>query len=129
MTQTPLQHEAEQAQYALRSSFFYRAHFQWLHLVELVEDVASVRVSWHKRLDLGIPNAAWQTVRKRKIAPVSVFCHPDLIRRRPALISYYRCLALLPQKGLQRLASGTKTLEEGRSSSAMVQRRNHLSKL
>ena len=32
----------------------------------------------------------------------------------PRLIAYYRCLALLPQKGLQRLAIATKNLQQGK---------------
>ncbi len=118
MTQPDLHREAERARYTLRSSFFYRVHSQWTTLLTLAEQQAvSADLEWHQLQELGISDVVWRQIRGKGISPALVFCHPEAIRQVPPLIAYYRCLALLPQKGLQRLAaSSTKNLEEGSSS-------------
>ncbi len=118
MTQPDLQREAERARYTLRSSFFYRIHFQWTTLLALAEQqVGSSSLEWSQLQELGVSDTAWDQVQDKGIDPTLVFCHPEVVRNAPPLIAYYRCLALLPQKGLQRLAaSSTKNLEEGSSS-------------
>lgn len=67
--------------------------------------------------DWGISEPAWDKIAAKRVTPLMVFCHPDKIQQNPRLITYYRCLALLPQKGMQRLAVGTQSLEEGKSKS------------
>jgi hypothetical protein len=78
---------------------------------------AHLKVKWESRNELGISEAAWQRVKTQGINPVNVFCHPEAIKATPPLIAYYRCLALLPQKGAQRLAYGTKQFEDGKRTS------------
>ena len=118
MTQQDFQREAEQTRYALRSSFFYRVHSQWTSLLALAEQQAGrPGLDWTQPQNLGISDAAWRRVESDGVVQTLVFCHPEVIRQTPALITYYRCLALLPQKGLQRLAGySTKALEEGKAS-------------
>jgi hypothetical protein len=115
--QTALQCEAEQASYALRSSFFYRVHSLWPNLLQMLSLAGNLKVNWRGRKKLGISEAAWQRIHDQGIDPVTVFCHPEVIRATPPLITYYRCLALLPQKGAQRLAYATKQLEDGKKTS------------
>jgi len=112
-----LQCEAEQASYALRSSFFYRVHSLWPSLLQTLSLAGNLKVNWRGRKNLGISEAAWQRIRSQGIDPANVFCHPAVIRATPTLITYYRCLALLPQKGAQRLAYATKQFEDGKSTS------------
>ena len=107
--------EAEQTQYALRSSFFYRLHGVWDALLSLVEEHSSKKLDWRARKALGISTAAWDKVALEMVSPALVFCHPSVITSEPRLIAYYRCLALLPQKGMQRLASSTQRQEDGKS--------------
>jgi len=109
-----LQHEAEKASYALRSSFFYRVHSVWPNLLQMLTLARDLGVRWEGRGELGISQEAWQQVQKQGIDPVNAFCHPEVIRATPPLVTYYRCLALLPQKGAQRLAFATKQLEDGK---------------
>ena len=113
-TLTELMREAERTQYALRSSFFYRLHSVWDTLLQLVTQHSKKRPNWQRRQRWGISDVGWARIRQQKLAPLLVFCHPSLIQTEPCLIAYYRCLALLPQKGLQRLATGTQRLEEGK---------------
>lgn len=107
-----LQREAENTRYALRSSFYYRMHGTWSDLLKLLDSVHVV--DWAIRSEWGISDAAWTRVEEAGEAPHHVFCHPQAIETEPRLVAYYRCLALLPQKGLQRLAVGTQSLEVGR---------------
>ena len=118
MTQPDLRQEAERARYTLRSSFFYRVHFQWTMLLVLVEQQAgSFTSEWGQLPDIGISDTAWSQVQDEVINPALVFCHPEVIQQTPTLITYYRCLALLPQKGLKPFGlSSTKNLEEGKNS-------------
>lgn len=113
MTNSSLQREAEQARYTLRSSFFYRVHSSWPNLVQMAGLARQLSPNWRGRQNLGISQSAWNRINRERIDPVLVFCHPEVIKATPALIAYYRCLALLPQKGAQRLAYSTQKFENG----------------
>lgn len=113
MNRGNLQREAEQASYTLRSSFFYRVHSLWPNLLQMLTLAKQLAVNWSERERLGISETAWQRINTKRVDPVMVFCHPEVIRATPPLIAYYRCLALLPQKGAQRLAYSTKQFEDG----------------
>ena len=105
--------EIAQTQYSLRSFFFYRARKTFQSLCKLVEKIASSKYGWSNFQELGISKPSWSYIQKRKITPSLIFCHPQLLMDAPTLIGYYRSLALLPQKGLGRLAFSTKSFEEG----------------
>lgn len=107
-----LQQEAERARYALRSSYYYRMDGHWDGLLELLNGVADP--DWDGRAEWGISEAAWRQSQQTGAAPVSVFCHPEVITAEPRLIAYYRHLAVLPQKGMQTLGVNTANLEDGR---------------
>jgi hypothetical protein len=107
-----LQQEAESARYALRSSYYYRMYGIWGNLLELLADAEEP--NWKSRGEWGISGTAWARVEQTGESPTHVFCNPSVITAEPRLITYYRCLALLPQKGIQRLAVNTATLEAGR---------------
>lgn len=112
-----LQREVAQTQYSLRAFFFYRARKSFQLLCDTATKIDSSKYDWRKRRELGISKSSWDYIRKKRIPYCQVFCHPRVIRESPALIGYYRSIALLPQKGLQRLAFGTKSLEEGKRKS------------
>ena len=114
MTESRLQREAEQTSYTLRSSFFYRVHSTWQNLLQMLTQVRQLSLNWTGLEKLGISKSAWRRVSAERVDPVSVFCHPNVIKARPPLIAYYRCLALLPQKGAQRLVYSTQRFEEGK---------------
>ena len=108
------QREVTQTQYSLRSFFFYHARKLFRLLCDTVVEVDSSRYDWSRLQELGISRSSWEYVQKKAIPRCQIFCHPQLIRKFPILIAYYRSIALLPQKGLQRLAFTTKSLEEGK---------------
>jgi hypothetical protein len=111
-----LRAEAARIQYAIRAGFFYRRRTEFKRLIEEVKRIDSGQYDWSNPEALGITEKAWRIVRDRAIPFCRVFCHPDLIRECPQLIAYYRSIAVLPQKGIQRLAFGVQALEEGRGS-------------
>lgn len=84
----------------------------WDELLELLAIVAAP--DWRNRAEWGISDSAWSRLLDENEKPENVFCNPSVIQASPRLITYYRCIALLPQKGLQRLATGTQRLEEGK---------------
>jgi hypothetical protein len=102
----------EAAQYALRASFYYRANARWDELTSLLDSDFEPD-SWTPDA-LGISQRAVNRVAELGLTFSRVFAHPDVLIRMPRLIAYCRGLALLPQKGVQRLAFGTTTLEQGR---------------
>ncbi|MFQ5842778.1 MAG: XcyI family restriction endonuclease, partial [Thermodesulfobacteriota bacterium] len=108
------QKEAERLQYSLRATFFYRRRKDFKNLVAVVNGIDSSQYDWSPPGKLGISSSSLKYVQDNKIDLCQVFCHPDVIVSKPTLIAYYRSLAVLPQKGAQRLAFGVKTLEEGR---------------
>jgi len=129
VNQSDLQREAEQASYALRSSFFYRVHSLWPNLLQMLSLAGGLKINWKGRKGFGISEAAWQRIQTQGIAPVNVFCHPEVIRATPPLITYYRCLALLPQKGAQRLAYTTKQFEDGKRTNLVEKQATKLARV
>lgn len=107
----PLQAEAVRLQYELRSSFFFTRIADFERLVTQVDLLQPSGLDWRRRRLLGISTKAWQAVRQLGAQPHRVFCHPEVISKQPPLIAYYRSVAILPQKGAQRLAFGVANLE------------------
>jgi hypothetical protein len=89
----------------------------------------ALEVNWESRKELGISETAWHRIQAQGIDPVNVFCHPEVIKATPPLIAYYRCLALLPQKGTQRLAYATKQFEDGKRTSLAEKQATKLSQV
>lgn len=92
-----LQREAEQARYALRSSYYYRMYGQWDGLLELLAGVADP--DWVDRAEWGIAERAFN----RFITPL--LPRPRLYRERPANFPYSILLRQLTEQG-QRHFSG-----------------------
>jgi len=121
--------EIAQTQYSLRAFFFYRARKTFRTLCELVEKTDFTKYDWSHFQELGISKPSWKYIQKNKIHPSLIFCHPQLIMDTPVLVGYYRSLALLPQKGLGRLAFSTKSLEEGEKRSLSKIKATQISKV
>ena len=75
-----LQREAEQAGYALRSSYYYRMYGLWDGLLELLDSVSNP--DWDSRAEWGISERAFN----RFITPL--LPRPRLYRERPANFPY-----------------------------------------
>lgn len=113
MSIDPTQKEAEELQYSLRSTFFYRRHKEFYKLVQAVDKIDPSIYDWTSPTSLSISETSWHYIQTKGIPYSQVLCHPDIISQNPSLIAYYRLVAVLPQKGLQRLAFGVNALEEG----------------
>ena len=124
-----LQREAERLQYSLRSTFFYRRRIKFKEPLEAIDRLDPSRYAWPSPQELGISKSAWEYVKNKGIPYHKVFYHPDIIIEDPHLITYYRSIALLPQKGAQRLAFGVKDMEEGRGGALSRERATLLAKL
>jgi len=83
-------------------------------LIAEVEAIDGSKLRWDA--GLGVTNSASQRVNEMNLAPQLVFAHPEVIVTRPHLISYYRNLAALPQKGMNQLLFSTIGWESRRSS-------------
>lgn len=121
-----LQQEAERIQYSLRSAFFFRRREVFRNLAEEIGKLEPSHYLWDSLEELGISNSSWEYITSRGIPYAQVFCHPKVITDNPRLIVYYRLLAVLPQKGVQRLAFGVKNLEEGKGRKLSLARAQRL---
>lgn len=108
-------------QYQLRSTFFAEklnelGFFDFEKKVKKIIKDQEDLFSWDDRLDWGITKDAWKRIESKGIAPLSIFCHPRIVSHHPSLIRYYRSVALLPQKGMQTIASvsAIKDIEDGK---------------
>jgi hypothetical protein len=96
------------ANYALRATFFARK-LRELHFLDSWREVEKLRTvtdcfDWAGRERWGISADAWQKAGKSGIDPILCFLHPRVLTEQPSLLLYYRCIALLSQKGLQSLS-------------------------
>lgn len=107
-------------QYQLKSTFFAEklgemGFFGFTEKVaKLIADQGDA-FDWADRKSWGISEDAWDRIEERGIHPLSVFCHPKILKLHPRFLRYYRCVAMLPQKGLQKIASvaNVKEVEAG----------------
>jgi len=115
--------EVTKESYVLRSTFVYERMLLWGYF-GLYQDVKEFAIEnkdaylWDLKKDWGISEDAWELVAEAGIEPLMVFAHPNLLRVRPDAIKYYRCIALLPQKGFTAISGfgGIKPVEvNGRS--------------
>jgi hypothetical protein len=124
-----LRKSADEVQYSLRSSFFYRRRDKFKSWLRDVRKFCKSHYDWDDLETLGISDAAWDRVAAGRLRPPAVFCHPAVISSRPDLVGYYRCIAALPQKGTHRLAFGTGPLEDGKTKSLSDERAMQLARL
>lgn len=101
---------AVKAQYQLRASFFSNRldTLGFLHLQQRVQNFAtlhSASLNWSLKISFGVSTAAWDLVKAAQLEPALFFLHPNVLNAEPTLLRYYRCIALLPQKGFQRLST------------------------
>ncbi len=107
-------------QYQLKSTFFAEKlnEMGFFHFAERIGRIISNQsdaFAWDERTLWGITDDAWEKAKENEIHPLSVFCHPKILRLHPKLLRYYRCVALLPQKGLSKISGlgNVKEIENG----------------
>jgi len=115
-----LDRSAQFANYGLRSQFFARKLHQlsFLCVVEEVRKLLPLKDSfkWDQKSSLGIDGEVFDRVVRHGIQPLLFFVHPRVLSEQPSLLLYYRCVAMVPQKGLTRIAGvGAQRIETGKA--------------
>jgi len=92
----------------LRAQFFAR-RLRELRFFDVAGEVRKLlgtpeSFPWDNCAEFGITPQAMANVQAAGIEPVLFFLHPRVMQEQPSLLLYYRCVALLAQKGLQALA-------------------------
>lgn len=96
-----------------RETYLTRAHLFKERAKALKDDILQLisylenyeePIEWEKE-ELGISKESFSKIAKLNVPPQLVFCHPDVLRNNLALAGYYRLLAIIPEKGLQRLGA------------------------
>lgn len=100
--------EAHSINYRLRSTFFYRKlkEYRVLHFASMIEQLLSVEdlYNWDEREQWSIGEDAFRYIQKHSdLKLMQVFCHPKLLQEYPALLAYYRNVAVLSQKSVRYL--------------------------
>lgn len=100
--------ESHRINYRLRSTFFYHKMKEYgvLTFSSMVEKLLPVAdlYNWDERAHWGIGEVAFQYIRQHEsFTLVQVFCHPKLLKEYPALLAYYRNIAVLSQKSVMYL--------------------------
>lgn len=106
--QDPLLAEAHRLNYRLRSTFFYRRlkEYRTLALPGILAGLLAVEhlYNWDDRAGWGIGEDAFTFIAGHpKLKLLQVFCHPKALREYPALLAYYRNIAVLSQKAVSYL--------------------------
>ncbi|MEA5510324.1 XcyI family restriction endonuclease [Crocosphaera sp. UHCC 0190] len=115
-------HESLQIDYRLRATFFYRKlydlGFKYFHdeIFKLIEIADTY--NWEQKNNWGVSETAWMILEKSKIPQMAVFAHPRVLQEQSKLSAYYRSVAMLPQKAVNKLAFTIKSIEEGKKLSA-----------
>jgi len=109
--------EALEIDYRLRSTFFYRKLHELGFTAFNTEIDKLIQIAnnfnWDSRENWNISTAAWQAISHAGIAPLAVFAHPRVLQEQPRLSAYYRNVAALPQKAVNKLAFGIVPVEAG----------------
>lgn len=103
-------------QYVLKSTFFYNklsslGYFDLFEKMQKYSKVEGPSLDWSNRQDWHISDEAWDAIKDAGLAASMAFAHPKVIKLNPTFIKYYRSIAMIPQKGLSKLA-GVSNLRE-----------------
>jgi len=106
-----LESSPEFAVYGLRSQFFARKlhEMSFLSVAQEVRRLLPLKDSfkWDQRTSLGIDPDVFERVVGQRIQPLLFFVHPRAVSEQPSLLLYYRCVAMVSQKGLARIAGSS----------------------
>ncbi len=87
-----------------KSEFFHQKLHEWgmLEVAHQIERVRGETLKWDSK-QLGISSKAWDKIVHRGIKPVLVFAHPQILMTVPRAVSYYRMIAMVSQKSMNRV--------------------------
>jgi hypothetical protein len=97
-----------------KSEFFHQKLHLWgvLAVADDLQQVKGEELPWNFE-HLGITPRAWSKVIHRGIKPVRVFAHPDVLKRFPRAVGYYRMLAMVSQKSMSGVGLSVEAYETG----------------
>ncbi|WP_322798451.1 XcyI family restriction endonuclease [Thermoflexus sp.] len=98
-----------------KSEFFHSKLHEWkmVEIAESIENLQGEAYDWSDLAGLGITKKAWNRVIHRGIRPVTVFAHPQVLHTIPGAVRYYRMLAMVSQKSMDRVGLPIRSYEEG----------------
>jgi len=95
-----------------KSEFFHQKLHLWgvLEVANQIEAIKGETLKWDRE-ELGVSTKAWDKVIHRGIKPIVVFAHPSVLTSTPRAVSYYRMLAIVSQKSMNRVGVATAKYE------------------
>ncbi len=97
-----------------KSEFFHQKLHEWgmLEVAHRIEDVKGETLTWDWE-KLRISQKAWNKVIHQGIKPVLIFAHPQVLMSVSRAVGYYRMLAMVSQKSMNRVALPGARYEQG----------------
>jgi hypothetical protein len=97
-----LEHQAWTLDQLAKSEFFHQKLHEWgmLEVARQIEQVRGETLKWDR---LDISSRAWDKIIHSGIKPVLVFAHPHILMTVPRAVSYYRMIAMVSQKSMNRV--------------------------
>ena len=99
-----------------KSEFFHQKLHEWgmLEIAHQIEQVKGETLTWDLER-LGVSRKAWNKIIHRGIKPVILFAHPQVLMSVSRAVSYYRMLAMVSQKSMNRVGLPGTRYEHGRA--------------
>jgi len=99
-----------------KSEFFHQKLHEWgmLKIAYQIEQVKGETLTWDWE-HLGISQTAWNKIIHQGIKPVTIFAHPQVLMGIAGAVGYYRMLAMVSQKSMNRIGLPSTRYELGRS--------------
>ena len=98
-----------------KSEFFHQKLHEWglLVVAAKIEKTKGETLDWDLS-QLGITKQAWDKIIHRGIKPVIVFAHPFVLKSVSGSVGYYRMLAMVSQKSMNRVRLSITRYEAGK---------------
>ncbi len=98
-----------------KSEFFLQKLTEWglREVASQIETFDGETLEWDSR-PLGISEKAWNRTHHRGIKPILVFAHPQILQTIPRAVGYYRMLAMVSQKSMNKIKLSVGRFESGR---------------
>jgi len=87
-----------------KSQFFHQKLHDWglLEIAYELESIKGEELKWSTE-ELNITHRAWNKAIHKGIKPIRVFAHPEVLKQNARRIGYYRMLAMVSQKSMDRI--------------------------
>lgn len=97
-----------------KSEFFHQKLHEWglLEIAYELEGIKGEDLEWDLE-SLNITTKAWNRTIHRGIKPIRMFAHPEVLKQNPKRVGYYRMLAMVSQKSMERVGLSVNRYEEG----------------